>query len=131
MNAPYQFNSAETRLIKELENIEPFNLTLDEIGFFQQDKNLTVHIKTKDDSNLKKLFSAIKKTLPDVQIKHDEFHPHLTIAQVSNNGSQKQIDQFKLWLGDRFTFEVNKICILQRSKLDNTVPFHVKREILL
>jgi 2'-5' RNA ligase len=126
-----EFDNAEVAIKKELSNIKPFNLTLDEIGYFAQGKNLTVHIKTKDDSDMKKLFVAVKKALPNVQIKHDEFHPHLTIAQIPKQGSQKQIDQFEKWLGDGFTFKVNKVFILQRSKTDTDIPFHVEREILL
>ncbi len=110
---------------------KPFTLTLDEIGSFPQGKNLTVHVKAKDESNMKELFDAIKSALPDVQIKHDEFHPHLTIAQIPKQESAKQLGEFKKWLESGFTFEVNNICILQRSKIDNNVPFHVEREISL
>lgn len=126
-----EFNDVELCLKKELINVQPFELTLDEIGYFPQGKNLTVHIKTKDETNLKKLFSVIKKALPNVQIKHDEFHPHLTIAQIPKQESQKQLDQFKLWLGDGLTFMVDKIYILKRSKSDNDVPFHCNSHVKL
>jgi 2'-5' RNA ligase len=127
-----QFDDIINRLTPVLKSFGSFELELSELGHFKQGKNVTVHIKPKDSNRLRELFTLIRGTLPEIPLKHDEFNPHLTIAQFKNSEFNIKILELTNWLKNKnFKFTVNHICILQRSKIDNNVPFSVNKEISL
>ena len=112
-----------------LNGFSPFELNLNEIGSFPQGKIKTVHVKAVDETKIKELYARIRTVLPNVQVKHDDFHAHMTIAQVAKSGSDKQIQEFKQWLGSGFKFVVDRIYIIKRSKENGSDPFVVAHEI--
>ncbi len=127
-----QFDSIAARLEPVLKSFGSFELELSELGSFKQGKGLTVHIKPKDSTRLKELFELIRKTLPEIQSKHDEFNPHLTIAQFKKAEFEAKKPELEAWLSkNNFKFTVDHICILERSKTDNNVPFSVNRPVML
>jgi 2'-5' RNA ligase len=127
-----KFDDIINKLTPILQSFGSFELDLSEIGYFKQGKNVTMHIKPKDSTKLKQLFELIKKTLPDVPTKHDEFNAHLTIGQFKNSEVNVKVVEMTNWIKDKdFKCTVDHICILQRSKTDNNVPFSVNRKIML
>lgn len=127
-----KFDDIVHRLSLVLESFDSFELELNELGYFKQGKNVTVHLKPKKSDKLKQLFDAITGTLPEIKPKHDVFNPHVTIGQFKSSEVNDKIKELENWIKNKeFKFTVNRICILQRSKEDNSVPFSVKREIML
>jgi len=130
----HEFDDVTDKLEKALSEFNSFEITLNTIGSFAQGKNLTVHISPPpNEANVKlqELFKVIRATLPYVQVKHNEFHPHLTIAQIPKAGADKALNELVTWLGSGFTFKVDKICILKRPRDDNTIGFSVSKTISL
>jgi len=127
-----KFDDIIERLSPKLKEFGSFELEINQIGHFKQGKNITVHIKPNDSSRLKELFNLINKTIPDVEVKHSEFAPHLTIAQFKSSESEPKIKELTEWIAtNKFKFTVDHICILQRSKTDNNVPFSIHSKIQL
>lgn len=121
-----RFEEIKSKLAPALKSFGSFKVDLSEIGFFKQAKGVTIHIKPKDPTKLEALFEVIRQAIPDVMPKHNEFHPHLTIAQCKLSEADEKIEDFKLWVRENdFEFTVDNICILQRSKTDQNVPFSV------
>jgi 2'-5' RNA ligase len=126
-----QFDTVVSKLEPALKPFGPFELQMSEIGFFTQGKTVTVHIKPKDDTKVKELFNIIRNVLPDIKSKHHEFAAHLTIAQFTKAEAPAKMEELKKWLGGGFTFDVGYICVLQRSKTDNNVPFSIHKKLYL
>ena len=126
-----EFGDVQDKLRVALKGFGEFDLELTNIGFFKQSKCATLHVKPKDDSKLKQLNDIIRQTLPQVQSKHSEFNPHLTLAQCKKGETDKMVAQLEEWLSDGITVKVTKICILSRSKENKSVPFSVNSEISL
>ena len=126
-----QFDTIVSKLGPALKNFGAFEFEMNEIGSFSQGKTVTVHMLSKDDSKLKELFHIIRKELPEIKPKHEEFAAHLTIGQFTKAEAPAKIEELKKWLGKGFTFNIGYICILQRSKTDNNVPFTINKKIML
>jgi len=126
-----QFDTIVNKLEPTLKSFGTFELEMNEIGSFNQGKTVTVHIKPKNYDKLKELFTIIRKELPEIKPKHEEFGPHLTIGQFTKQEAPAKIEEMKKWLGSGFTFNIGYICILQRSKTDNNVPFDVVKKLNL
>lgn len=124
-----QFDDVKKKLQDNLKNFGSFTLELSELGYFPQGKNATFHLKPKDQSKLKELFEIIKMTLPDVEIKHAQFNPHLTLGQCKKTEADKKINEIALKLNlTILSFTVDKISIINRS---NDGPFQIHTEISL
>lgn len=127
-----KFGDVVSRLEPKLKEFGSFELELNELGCFKQGKNVTAHLKPKDFTRLAKLFEVIRNTCPEIQLKHDQFAPHLTIAQFKNMEKDEKMGELSKWLiGKNFKFVVDDICILQRSKINNSVPFSVHTRLPL
>lgn len=127
-----QFNDIKSRLEPHLKSIGSFDLDMSEIGHFKQGKNVTVHLKPKDTTKLKQVFDIIRQVLPEIPSKHDEFNPHLTIAQFKNSELQTKLPELQTWLASKnLKFTVDYICLLERSKTDNNVPFSINSKMNL
>lgn len=127
-----KFDDVVNKLQPVLKSFGSFELNMTELGYFKQGKNVTVNLRPEDDTKLKELFNLIKKTMPNLESKHDEFNPHMTLAQFKKGELDTRMTELQEWLKDKkFTFVVDHICILQRSKTDNDVPFSVARKIML
>lgn len=126
-----QFNEIKEKLSNSLKDIEKFEMDLCEIGYFKQGKKATVHIKPRDDSMLQKLFSIVRKTLPDIPLKHDTFTPHLTIGQFPKGTIEEKIKELKEWLGDGIKFTLDSIYLINRHETDKSVPFIINKKVLL
>ena len=126
------FPEAENRLVNALKNFGSFELDISEIGYFTQKKCVTVHLKPKDTTKLKDLFEIITKIIPEVKPKHAEFNPHLTIAQFSKKDAQKEIQKLEEWTNNNvLKINIDHICLINRSKQDNNVPFSIHTRINL
>lgn len=125
-----QFDNIISRLGPKLNSFNNFELTLDDIGYFKSGKNATVHIKPKDPSKLKELFNIITEVLPEVKQKHDEFNPHLTIGQIQMSKVDDFVKEMKSQI-PMINFKVSNVCLLNRSKNDNNVPFSINKYINL
>jgi len=127
-----KFADIVSRLTPKLKEFGSFELELNQLGHFKQGKNVTVHIKPSNITRLKELFTLIRQTIPEVESKHDEFNPHLTIAQFKTSEAESKVQELTTWLsGNKFKFTVDHICILQRSKTDNNEPFSMNSKISL
>lgn len=133
-----QFDKVINILQPILLNIDSFNINMNEIGYFSQGKDkITVHIKSSNDDKLQELYNIICLNLPQelkelITAKHyHKFNPHLTIGQFSKSNKLSTLNELKLWLGDGFILKIDKISILQRSKINIKEPFHIEKEIFL
>ena len=127
-----QFDDIKSRLEPYLKNVGSFDLDMSEIGHFKQGKNVTVHLKPKDSTKLRQVFDIIRQVLPEIPSKHEEFAPHLTIAQFKNSELQTKLPELQTWLASKnFKFTIDHVCLLERSKTDNNVPFSVHSQIKL
>ena len=101
------------------------------IGYFEQGKVATFHLKPVNDSKLQALYQIIRRTLPEVEVKRDEFHPHMTLAQCKKSEVPAKMAELQQWLGGGITMNIDRICLINRSKTDQGVPFSIHTEILL
>lgn len=114
--------------LKELNDFGEIDLNMNEINYFSQGKNVTVHIKPSNKNRLSELFEKITILLPEIKPKHNEFHPHLTLAQFKKSELNEKLKELQEWLGDGFVFKINKISLIKRN--DNS-PFVVEKEVML
>lgn len=126
-----QFPEIYEKLQNKLKNFGGFQLNFNKIDYFKQGRNVTMHIKPSNDMKLQELFKAIRDTFPDIQTKHDEFHPHLTIGQFKNSELQQKTQELNEWLGNGFSVYIDCVCLLNRSKIDNNIPFSINKKIML
>ena len=134
------FEDVVTKLTEafKTDGVKPFTLQLNKLEYFsktvkdrktrKKTKMATFHLKTDDQSGLDQVFNTIKKTLPNVQIKHPTFQAHMTLGQCEQKDFATLKETFDL---DDMEFEVDKIYIIQRSKEDKSVPFKIVHEIPL
>jgi len=125
------FPAVKKKLEDKLVGFKSFKLNLNKIGYFSQGKNVTVHLAPEDSTKLAELFDIIKSVLPDVKIKHDTFHPHITLAQFKKSELPTKLKELEEWLGEGFLTDVNCINFLSRSKDDSTVQFSIHETINL
>lgn len=129
---PELFPDVKRRLENALANIDSFALTLDQLGFFKQKRNVTFHLKTNDQSRLDNLFQVIRNTLPEVTVKHPTFKAHMTLGKCRKRDFNKIKAEIEETIPLHLVaFQVNKIYIIERSHEDKTVPFHIVHEIPL
>ena len=121
-----QFDMMVAKLDTVLRGFGSFTLNLDTVGYFKQGKGVTIHLKPSDKSHLEKLFDQIKNALPDVEIKHAEFNPHMTLAQCKKSNADALVAELQDKFKDGISFEVEYVSILARSK---TVPFSVVKQV--
>lgn len=126
-----RFDDVKNRLINALKGFGPFTLEMKTIGYFDQGKVCTFHLKPTDDSKLQALYQIIRKTLPEVTVKRDDFHPHMTLAQCKKADAPTKKKELEAWLGAGMTMKIDHICLISRSKTDQSVPFSVHTEIPL
>lgn len=131
--AEERFDEIRKRLVSELVSFGSFELELNEVGYFKQGKNfVTMHLKPKDPSQLQSLFKVIKLNIPEVDVKHKEFTPHLTIGQFPIAEADIKLKEYQKWLSENpITYNVTNICILNRSKTDNSLPFEIYHPLSL
>lgn len=122
------FKTIKDKLESSLKDFGPMELNMNKIEYFVQGKNITFHISPDNDSKLQELFKIIRKTLPDIKIKHQQFHPHLTIGQFKKNELDAKLTELNKWLGSGFIFKIEKICLIKRK---DEKPFEIITEVLL
>lgn len=127
-----RFEEMKERLTNALKNFGTFSIEMKTIGYFEQGKVATFHLKPTDDSKLQELYRIIRKTLPeDVEVKRDDFHPHMTLAQCKKSEIPAKMAELQVWCGNGMTMNIDRICMISRSKTDQSVPFSIHTEILL
>lgn len=126
-----RFDDIKFRLNTALKDFGPFVLEMKTIGYFEQGKVATFHLKPVNDSKLQALYQIIRQTLPEVEVKRDEFHPHMTLAQCKKSEVPAKMAELQQWLGGGITMNIDRICLINRSKTDQGVPFSIHTEILL
>ncbi|AYV80841.1 MAG: hypothetical protein Harvfovirus8_2 [Harvfovirus sp.] len=125
------FDDIMMRLSENLKGFSEFTIELNDVGYFKQGKNITYHLKPKDDTKIQQLAEIITKTLPEIKMKHEKFQPHVTLGQSSKGELDTIIAELKTWLGTGIRVKVDKISFLVRSRSDTTVPFSINRELAL
>lgn len=94
--------------------IQPFELKLDSVEYFDQGPSLSYHLTTSEISyQLMSLTNILHQLLPNVKKTHAEFKPHLTIGQFSKEYDMTNI---KKYFKDPIIFTVDQIHIITRSK---------------
>mmetsp|Transcript_17389 Transcript_17389/g.20471 ORF Transcript_17389/g.20471 Transcript_17389/m.20471 type:complete len:183 (+) Transcript_17389:61-609(+) len=122
------FESIQEHLQTNLENFGPLELTFNKITFFKQKKMNTYNLQPTHDNRLQDLFCIIRETLPTIQVKHAEFHPHMTLGQAKTSSHTEFMNELEAWLGDGFTINVDHICLIKRINND---PFEIKFKVQL
>jgi 2'-5' RNA ligase len=117
-----QIADAVARLGPALKQIPAFDLVLDTIGHFEQRDGCTVHLKPSDETQLQRVFAAIRSALPEIPARHGgEFHPHLTVGQWP----KAELPSYPLLLaqlGAPFRVRVDHISIITRPRDGPFVP---------
>jgi len=126
-----QFNDIKSMLETKLKNYGIIKVELDVVGSFKQKNKYSFHLKPKKPLRLQLLFKIITECLPDVKIKHSTFNPHMTLAIVDANKKDEMEAILKNEFKEGITFNLDRICLLKRSKTDNTIPFTINYEIMI
>jgi len=144
---PYsEFENVSKELSKELENIPPFWVSVDDFGHFKQRKAWTVHLKPTTDPGLEiERLQAIceKLILPetkdlDSKKKNQKrpFRPHLTVAQFKKSEAPEEVKVLKSNWEKTFgshsgaaKFLVSHVYLI--SRISQTDPFRVRYAIPL
>lgn len=126
-----EFDEYQKKLQEALSGFGSFDLVLDQVGHFKQRKAATFNLQPSDDSKLQELFNAVRAAIPEVQPKHPEFHPHLTIGQFKKFQIADKETELAQWLGDGVKVRIDGVYMINRSKEDRDVPFSVNRMISL
>jgi 2'-5' RNA ligase len=117
------------KLEKILAGKKSFKIKLNKVGNFKQGSNYTYHLVPESSKELEELFVLLQKEM-GFQSGHKDFHPHMTLGQAKKKDHEEMTKKLEEWLkGTNIEFTVDKICILARSKTDNTVPFSVFSEL--
>jgi hypothetical protein len=75
-----QFGEVRNQLQVEFKEQAPFSVKMEQLESFKQGKQRTYHVAF-DQSELHQVFRRVRAALPNVPLKHVDFHPHLTLAQ--------------------------------------------------
>ena len=124
-----RFDEMAARL-GDLGSFGGFDLHMNQIGYFDQGQTVTFHIKPSNQILLQRLFNTIRLALPEIEVKHDEFHPHLTLGQFPKSEIEIRQAELKTWLGSGIQVKVDRIHMINRNKTDGA-PFQINREISL
>jgi len=118
------------KLEKAFGNQKSFKLDLSNLDCFQQKKRTTFHLKPSSQTELNKLYTIIRKTLPEVYVKHPQFKAHLTLGQCPKKDYPELKKTLELAMAnENLVFNIDGIYIIQRSKEDKTVPFKIVHKI--
>jgi len=122
-----RFEEIHNRLEQKLKLIGKFTINLIDVGYFKKKDNGTMHLIPEDCEELRELFDVIKKEIPETSNKHG-YTPHMTIGQFKLDIIEEKQNQYREWLGYGINFEVDRVCMLSRSKSD---PFIIDTIICL
>eukprot|EP00047_Mylnosiga_fluctuans_P005694 m.242138 g.242138 ORF g.242138 m.242138 type:complete len:173 (+) comp13971_c0_seq1:54-572(+) len=109
-----RLDDAAARLRTELAAMQPFDLRLDDIGSFSQRDKATVHLRSRDNAAMTALFAAIQRALPEVPVKHAQFHPHMTLGQWPKQAVPDAM--LRAHFGPGITARVRAVCIITRPR---------------
>lgn len=115
--SPSEFADIKSKL-SALSSEASFDVVFEELGFFAQKDNITFHLKPSGESCAKfqNLYKIIRKSLPDVQVKRSDFHPHLTLGQCSKKDWPALEKELKsTWLKSGITMRCDKVVFFHRS----------------
>ncbi len=118
---------------KIIKNYTPFQLILDQLGFFPEKKIprvVWIGLKTQDET-LFNLQKALEKLFEKLKINPDkeDFHPHITIFRIKNIGNLESFKNYlekiskKIELIKGLNFQVNEL-IFFKSTLLPTGPLY-------
>jgi len=129
---PEQFEDAKERLTTAFANVKPFDVSLNDIGYFTQKGNVSFHLKTNDQSKLDNLFQIIRTALPEVPVKHPTFKAHMTLGKCK----KREFDTIKNEIENTIQLhmvkiKVDAVHIIERSHEDKELPFHIIHRIPL
>lgn len=127
--SPEEFIIVKENLMEVLSNeIEPFEVNLNEFGYFNQKSNSTLWLKP-ESTQLQPLYELIKKTIPSLfKDERPEFIPHLTLGQFQKTEVKSIIKEFKKnWKS--ISFKCSSIELIQRDNKES--PFYIKESIKL
>lgn len=115
----HQFESVAARLQPALQDFGEIRLELNKVSFFRHGKsNITVHLAPVDDSRLQLLFQIIRATLPEIPVKHSQFHPHLTVAQDKYANADEVMAELEEYfsLDPMIVATINCVSLISREK---------------
>jgi 2'-5' RNA ligase len=116
--SPSQFEQIKV-LLGEIESIGSFDIKFNKLSYFSQGKgNITFHLGLDDESehNLQKIYAAIRRLLPMVEVKRNDFHPHLTLGQCKlTEWNNVLCNEMTNWLGEGITVRFDKITFVHRN----------------
>lgn len=125
------FDEIETVLTNALNGFGPITLQFRQIGSFTQGRNVTFNLqldhKSEGFAKLQQLYSVIRKSIPNVQAKHDELTPHLTLGQCTKKEFTQEFQQ-QLLNDTQFDCTITEISFLSRGA---TTPMAINRSIKL
>ena len=126
---PESFEDMVERLQVVCAKFKPFEVDLGELGTFVR-KRVNFHLQVKKGlGQMAALFKAIVTAMPDVQVKHAEFTPHLTLGQCSKQQFADLEPELKAAVADEdLEFTIDHVYIIQRNDTD---PFEVVHKIPL
>jgi len=122
------FEEIEEMLQPKLEEFGPIELTFDKITHFTQKKQNTYNLQPKDDARLQDLFKIVRDCLPQIKVKHNDFHPHMTLGQAKTSDHTAFHSELSEWLGDGFTVTIESVSMIKRVGQE---PFEIKRSLKL
>ena len=126
------FSKIRYQLQQVCKNIQPFSLTLDEIGHFKQRRgNFILWAGCKEQQPLQDLHSALSLSIQKfMEVKKRPFHPHLTIGRLGSKESFDQVHPSIESDWEPLKWTVDKVSLIWRNDPPDDV-FRIDSEILL
>ena len=115
------------KLQDALGDFRSFDITLSEVDSFKRKGNVTFHLRPSNSSQLEELFKVLRETLPDVELKHEDFIPHMTLGQCQIRDFERIKEEIISTLEpENLIFTVNKVSLISREGIE---PFKVANEV--
>ncbi|KAJ3297885.1 hypothetical protein HDU79_001642 [Rhizoclosmatium sp. JEL0117] len=125
-----QFSTAAASLETALSSIQPFAVRLNTVNYFKQKQQCTYNLQPSPDqmSDFNALFAAVQRALPDVEIKHAQFTPHMTLGQCAAKDVENTVFGMRNWLAENpVEFVLDRVCLIKRYSKEG--QFEVLKEV--
>lgn len=109
-----KFGEYADRISEVVCSFGPIEIECEEIGYFNQKTVLTLHLDVSKKSleRMRSLFKIIQKAIPEVEAKHKQFNPHLTLGQCSKDALEDVKKEMSAILPIKFT--ARDICMVAK-----------------
>jgi 2'-5' RNA ligase len=128
-----EFDDTKQQMMTSVCNMESFDVVFDNIDYFSQGKgNITFHLNLSNESEEKfqHLNRVIRECIPDVQVKRNDFKPHLTLGQCKLIDWKNVEQEVKMLFGDKIITKFNKLSFLHRNPESNDKMIEVDHLML-